>query len=205
MRTRLLLISHPATAAQRKGAFPADEPLDARGIDEAAAFRDAHDGILRAAEFAYCSPALCAQETIRAFGLDAAIERDLADAGYGRWRGRRLMDLARDEPGALAAWTRDPSAAPHDGESFDSVKARVGLWLDRLQHDGTVIAVTHVPVMRAAILDAMQIPTASFARIEIPPLAVIELQRGERGWTWWPASAPRAALTRPDTTAPAAD
>lgn len=185
MRTRLLLISHPATAAQRKGVFPADEPLDARGSEEAAVFRDAHVEML-CAGLAYSSPALCAQETANALGLDAAVEPDLADVDYGSWRGRRLMELAQEAPDALAAWTRDPSAAPHGGESFDDVMARVGRWLNRLQHDGIAIVVTHAPVMRAAILHAMQMPSASFARIEIPPLALVELRCGERGWTWWP-------------------
>jgi len=33
----------------------------------------------------------------------------------------------------------------------------------------------------------LQAPSARFARIEVPPLSVVELQRDQRGWTWWPA------------------
>ncbi|SEJ04816.1 histidine phosphatase family protein [Paraburkholderia diazotrophica] len=187
MRTRLLLISHPATAAQRKGAFPADEPLDARGIAEAARFRMSNDALLNAVDTALSSPAACALETARALGLDAAIAPDLADIDYGRWRGRRLSELANEKPEALAAWSRDPSAAPHGGESFDALMLRVGRWLDAFDRDGTALAITHAPVIRAALLHVLRAPSDAFSRIEIAPLSIVELQRGERGWTWWPA------------------
>ncbi|SIT50615.1 Fructose-2,6-bisphosphatase [Paraburkholderia piptadeniae] len=186
MRTRLLLISHPATAAQRKGAFPADEPLDARAIADAARFR-ASNGNLLNADAVLSSPAACALDTARALGLDAAITPDLADIDYGRWRGRRLSDLANEESEALAAWTRDPSAAPHGGESFDALTLRVGRWLDAFERDGITVAITHAPVIRAALLHVLCAPSDAFARIEIAPLSIVELQRGERGWTWWPA------------------
>jgi broad specificity phosphatase PhoE len=186
MRTRLLLISHPATAAQRKGAFPDDDPLDARAVEEAAAFRASNAHRL-GARLAFSSPAACARDTASTLGLAANVEHALADVDYGRWRGRRLLELADDEPDALAAWTRDPSAAPPGGESFDAVRLRVGAWLDALDKPGNVIAVTHAGVIRAALMHVLQMPSAAFTRIEVPPLAVVELQRNERGWTWWPA------------------
>ncbi|MBN3757413.1 histidine phosphatase family protein [Paraburkholderia sp. Tr-20389] len=186
MRTRLLLISHPATAAQRKGMFPDDDPLDARAAEDAAAFR-ASNGPLLDAGLALSSPAACALDTAKALGLAAHAVPALADADYGRWRGRRLLELADEEPDALAAWTRDPSAAPHGGESFDALTLRIGGWLDALEHRGNVIAVTHASVIRAALMRVLQAPLATFTRVEIPPLAVVELRRDERGWTWWPA------------------
>ncbi|MBP0594326.1 histidine phosphatase family protein [Paraburkholderia sp. LEh10] len=189
MRTRLLLISHPATAAQRKGAFPDDDPLDARAIEEASAFRASNERLTNAG-LALSSPAACALETASALGLDAAVAPELAEADYGRWRGQRLIDIASAEPDALAAWTRDPSAAPHGGESFDALKLRVSNWLDALDCDGTVVAVTHAPVIRAALAHVLRIPSDAYARIEIAPLSVVELQRNERGWSWWPAHRP---------------
>ena len=186
MRTRLLLISHPATAAQRKGTFPDDEALDARGIEEATVFRAWNLELLQAGS-ALSSPAHCPLDTARALGLKAAVEPGLADADYGRWRGKRLIAVAGQEPDALAAWTRDPSAAPHGGESFDALKSRVGGWLDAFEHRGSLVAVTHAPVILAAVMHVTEAPPDAFARIEIPPLSIVELQRGERGWSWWPA------------------
>ncbi|MFM0223813.1 histidine phosphatase family protein [Paraburkholderia dipogonis] len=194
MDTRLLLVSHASTAAQRAGRFPADDPLDARGLAEAHAARTRLAIADDAA--AFVSPAVCARETAGALGLAASVDAGLADMDYGTWQGRRLADLAAEAPQDLAAWTRDPDAAPHGGESFSQLVKRVGEWLDALDgakdrasnHARDVIAVTHAPVLRAAIVYALGASPAVFPRIEIAPLSMIELRRSSRGWTWWPAS-----------------
>jgi broad specificity phosphatase PhoE len=194
MDTRLLLVSHASTAAQRAGRFPADDPLDARGLAEAQAARTRLEIADDAA--AFVSPAVCARDTAAALGLAASVDTGLADMNYGTWQGRRLADLAAEAPRDLAAWTRDPDAAPHGGESFSQLVKRVGEWLDALDgakdrasnHARDVIAVTHAPVLRAAIVYALGASPAVFPRIEIAPLSMIELRRSSRGWTWWPAS-----------------
>ncbi|MFM0241870.1 histidine phosphatase family protein [Paraburkholderia phytofirmans] len=197
MDTRLLLVSHASTAAQRAGRFPADDPLDARGLAEA----EARAARLRLAIAdnapAFVSPAACARETAAALGLAASVEAGLADLNYGKWQGRRLADLAAEAPQDIAAWTRDPDAAPHGGESFSQLVKRVGEWLEASSDGATgrtstrprdVIAVTHAPVLRAAVVYALGAPPDIFPRIEIAPLSMIELRRSPRGWTWWPAS-----------------
>ncbi|PRX22425.1 broad specificity phosphatase PhoE [Paraburkholderia sp. BL18I3N2] len=195
MDTRLLLVSHASTAAQRAGRFPADDPLDARGIAEAHAAR--LPPAMADNALAFVSPAACARETAAALGLAASVEAGLADLNYGKWQGRRLADLAADAPQDIAAWTRDPEAAPHGGESFSQLVKRVGEWLEASsdgEMDGAstrprdVIAVTHAPVLRAAIVYALGASPDIFSRIEIAPLSMIELRRSPRGWTWWPAS-----------------
>jgi broad specificity phosphatase PhoE len=209
MDLRLLLISHAATAAQRAGRFPAAtlitadkanaEPLDARGIAEADAARARL--ALPDSTTAFVSPADCARATATALGLTATVEQALADIDYGTWHDRKLLDIANDAPHDLAAWTRDPDAAPPGGESFSQLVGRVGRWLDALdttaQEHATarpsnpvrqVVAVTHAPLLRAAIVHALGASPAIFARIEIAPLSLVELRRSSRGWTWWPAS-----------------
>ncbi|MFM0556037.1 histidine phosphatase family protein [Paraburkholderia sediminicola] len=194
MDTRLLLVSHASTAAQRAGRFPADDPLDARGLAEAHAARTRLATADDAA--AFVSPAICARDTAVALGLAASVDAGLADMNYGTWQGRRLADLAAEAPQDLAAWTRDPDAAPHGGESFSQLVKRVGEWLDALDgakdraptHARDVIAVTHAPVLRAAIVYALGASPVVFPRIEIVPLSMIELRRSPRGWTWWLAS-----------------
>jgi broad specificity phosphatase PhoE len=209
MRTRLLLVSHAPSAAQRSGRFAGpDEGLDARGLAAAAAYAQraplAGEGAIASASgspggTALTSPAACARETAAALGLTATVCDALADTDYGNWRGLRLAELAAHEPQALEAWLRDPAAAPPGGESFDAVRARVGAWLDTLAAPAvtapdlaagrTVIAVTHAAVMRAAIVHALGSPSACFAQIEIAPLTTVELRHSAtRGWTWWPAT-----------------
>ena len=207
MDMRLLLMSHASTVAQRAGRFPADDPLDARGLTEVEANVNATR--LRAAiscdAAAFVSPAICARDTARVLGLAASVDDALADIDYGSWQGRRLADLAVEAPQQLAAWTRDPDAAPPGGESFSQLVKRVGEWLDALgtpddalastrsssdasKHAPTVIAVTHAPLLRAAIVHATGASPAVFSRIEIAPLAIVDLRRSPRGWTWWAAS-----------------
>ncbi|MEC5409676.1 histidine phosphatase family protein [Paraburkholderia sp. MPAMCS5] len=195
MNLRLSLISHAPTAAMRAGRIPADDPLDARGLTDAQAAR-AHLPLAGDA-LAFVSPALCARDTASALGFTATVEPGLADLDYGAWRGLRLADLAADMPDELSAWTRDPEAAPHGGESFGQLVKRIGEWLDALNvapghatnHTRDIVAVTHAPVMRAAIVHVLGASPAIYSRIEIAPLAVVTLQRSQRrGWTWQPSS-----------------
>lgn len=169
----------------REGRFPADDPLDARGIEDAAARRQ-RVAINRDAP-ALCSPAACAIETAHALGLAVRITTDLADADYGQWRGQRLADMAGDALSEVEAWIRDPYTAPPGGESFEQVRARVGKWLDTLDETGNVVAITHASVIRAAVIHALNAPSPSFTRLEVTPLSVVELRRSARGWVWWPA------------------
>lgn len=198
MDTRLLLVSHASTPAMRAARFPSGhpsgDPLDARGLAEAAAAREHLAFALDAAVFV--SPAACARDTATALGLAAIASADLADLDYGKWHGKRLADLAAEVPHELAAWTRDPDAAMHGGESFSQLVKRVGRWLEMLletQDDASgekrnVIGVTHAAVIRAAIVHALGASPGVFSRIEVEPLSVVELRRSRRGWTWWPAS-----------------
>ncbi|MFM0591981.1 histidine phosphatase family protein [Paraburkholderia dilworthii] len=199
MEIRLLLISHASTAAMRAGRFPAADPLaplDPRGLAEIQAARSSLP--IPDDATAFVSPAGCARETASALGLTATVDAHLADLNYGSWHGRRLADLMTEAPQELAAWTRDPDAAPHGGESFSQLVMRTGEWLEtlieRTSHTSqaneihNVVAVTHAPVLRAAIVSVLGASPAVFPRIEIAPLSVIELRCSRRGWTWWPAS-----------------
>jgi len=201
MNLRLLLISHAPTAAMRAGRFPADDPLDARGLAEAQAAQARLSHLSHLAAFneapAFVSPAVCARDTASALGLNAKVDAALADIDYGNWTGRRLADLAAQTPTELSAWMRDPDAAPHGGESFSQAVKRIGDWLDALDvalHDEPgnardVIAVTHAAIIRAAVIHALSASSAIFPRIEIAPLTVVELHHSQqRGWAWWPAS-----------------
>jgi broad specificity phosphatase PhoE len=187
MPLRVFLLSHAATAAMRRGAFPGNDPLDARAIEAVAAW--GQRGRLPAPEDALVlrSPALCAGDTAQALGITAAVVPALADVDYGRWRGLDLGDIAASEPAMLAAWLTDVEAAPHGGESFDAVVLRVGAWLAGLDDrapggNETILAITHAAIVRAAIVHALGAPSSAFARIEVGPLALVELRRSPRGW-----------------------
>jgi broad specificity phosphatase PhoE len=186
---RLLLVPHAATAATRVGAFPLDEPLDARG-------RAACGGLAVPSRCAVLvAPAVACRETASAAGLfDFEVDPGLADCDYGAWAGRSLEELSAD---ALAAWRTDPDARPHGGESLAAFAARVGAWLDaQAVVDGVVVGITHASVVRAALVHALGAPLDAFWRIDAAPLSVSELHAREGRWTVTRVNAAVAEPTR---------
>ena len=175
---RLFLLSHAETAATRRAAFAADEPAEPKSLAQAAAAPprlpdDAH---------VLTSPALAARQTADAIGRVAQTEADLRDADWGRWRGQTLEAVAAVEPDALAAWLGDSAAAPHGGESLAALRARAGRLLARCT-DRPTLAITHAALVRAALVLALDAPAASFWRIDVPPLSLLELGWNGRAWT----------------------
>ncbi|WP_419688506.1 histidine phosphatase family protein [Burkholderia theae] len=180
LHASLRLIAHASTRAMRTGTFPDDDPLDARGLADAAALRDRWAGV--AGAIVLCSPARCARQTADALGLRADIDHALRDIDYGNWRGQRLHDLGRDCPDELGAWIGDPSASPHGGESFDAAMRRVGTWLNALQHDRDIVAITHAAIIRAAVAQALRMDSRAATRVDVAPLSCTTFAASPHGW-----------------------
>ena len=174
---RLTLLSHGMTDAMADGRFPADEPLNAIGRRQVEAVADEFG---RAASN-FAGPERRAQQTAALLGLDAATEPLLADLDCGRWRGKKLEDLPSGE---LEAWLTHPAAPPHGGESIADLIDRVARWLESLTANPLrTVAVTHPAVIRAAVVAALDVPPASFWRIDVEPACCILMHfRGGR-WT----------------------
>ena len=180
MTTRLRLVCHAPTSAVRTSAFPADEPVDAQGLQKLAGF----SGRLGHADRCWTSPALRARQTAAALHLDAVAEPLLRDCDYGTWAGRTLENVQAREPEALAEWLGNPAAAPHGGESVADLLKRVAAWLDaQSRAEGKAVAVTHAAVIRAAVIHAIQATPPSFWRIDIAPLSVTMLSGSHGRWT----------------------
>ena len=180
MTTRVRLLCHGSTSAVRTSTFAADEELDAQG-------RRRLNGLshhLRHWDRCLTSPTRRATQTVAALGLEAAIEPLLRDCDYGSWTGRSLDEVQAQEPEALADWIKDPSAAPHGGESVVAMIARVSAWLEAQQAAaGTTVAVTHASVIRAAIVCALEAEPRSFWHIDIAPLSLTQLSGNGGRWT----------------------
>jgi broad specificity phosphatase PhoE len=116
-------------------------------------------------------------------GLKAAVSADLGDVNYGTWQGREIDDIQISDSDGLADWLTNVNAAPHGGESFAQLIARIRQWMERQTSAGHTIAVTHPAVIRAAILCAIQAPPESFWRIEIAPLSITDLRFNGKLWT----------------------
>jgi len=167
--SRLTLICHARTVAQKLARFPTDEPVENLAV-RSDAFR-ARLAVTRL----ICAPELRTQQTAAWFGADAEIDQALRDCDWGRWHGQSIKELQAREPDALQAWLADPEAAPHGGESVRQLTQRVTKWLDTIAATpGHVVAITHPFVMRAALMQVLQ--GAAFHAIDIEPLAMIDLR-----------------------------
>ncbi len=179
MTVRLVLIAHGSTAAVARAAFPLDEPLDTRGMEKAAAA----GASLGRFDRAWCAPSRRTVETATALRLKAKVEPDLRDCDFGRWAGLSLDELEVAEPEAVAAWTTDPAAAPHGGESVLDLMERVGAWLDvQAAARGRVAAVTHASVVRAAIVRVIGAAPETFWQMDVGPLSQTSFSNSGKYW-----------------------
>ncbi|GAA4629409.1 histidine phosphatase family protein [Actinoallomurus vinaceus] len=177
MTTRLQLISHASTAATARAAFPGDEPLDPRGLRRAEALA----GRVTGTRSSLTGPELRCTQTAKALGLTAMVDPSLRDWDSGRWSGRTLAETEAREPEAVREWLADPAATPHGGESILDLIERVTAWLSGLT-SGSIAAITHPAVIRAAVVHAVEAPPARFWHIDVEPLAGVFLSGRAGRW-----------------------
>jgi broad specificity phosphatase PhoE len=174
---RIMLIAHTATEEQRNAAFPSNGTISETRKINAMAWN------IPRAERVWTAPEGRTQETARLLGLEATEAAALRDCDYGRWSGRRMDEVQRQDPEGILAWLTDPGAAPHGGESIDEMIARVGCWLDDQRKAQSTVAVTHPAVIRAALVYALRIPATTFWRFDIAPLTLTDLRFSREIWT----------------------
>jgi broad specificity phosphatase PhoE len=188
MTMRLHLLCSASTASVSSVTFAADEPLDSRGQESLSSV----SGRLPSCDIVLRSPALCARQTADGLALTSTIEPLMCDCDFGRWAGRSLEDVEADEPAAVAEWLQNPRAAPHGGESFADVTKRVAAWMDQmLIQAGSVLAITHAFVIRAAITHALGASPEAFPHIDVAPLTRAKLSGGGGRWTLVSLISPR--------------
>jgi len=162
----LTLLCHAWTNAQRTGHFghEADDVLP----DQA--------GLRRTSYSVLCAPELRTRQTAAWLGDSIRIDPLLRDVNLGRWQGRALKQVQRDEPHALAQWLSDPQSAVHGGESLLDLCTRVTHWLTiRSAEPGHWVAVTHPFVIRAAMMQVLGGSPAALHRLDVLPCASLQL------------------------------
>jgi broad specificity phosphatase PhoE len=180
MTMRLHLLCVASTPSIRSASFPSNDPLDAQGRQALEAFA----GALPTVDKTWISPNLSAAQTAESLGLSSELERRLRDCDFGRWAGRSLAEVQATEPDALATWLRDPTAAPHGGESFADVINRVQAWMDGLlPASGSALAITHPTIIRASIAGALGAGPQALRHIDVAPLSQARLSSDGRRWT----------------------
>jgi broad specificity phosphatase PhoE len=179
MTIRLTFACAAAGPAVREARF-GDGPLDERGRREALA---AAPAVRRRDAPHFRSPSARCGDTTEAWGLDAVVEPALRDCDFGTWTGRTAQQVALDDPDGFRSWTTDPEAAPHGGDSVRELRERIADWMGGLPSDaGRVLAVVEPAAVRVAVVHAVGAPLAAFWRIDVPPLASVELTGRAGRW-----------------------
>ncbi|MFG3224685.1 histidine phosphatase family protein [Kitasatospora sp. NPDC048194] len=179
MTVRVIFIAPSVGAELREARFGDDAPPEEAGLAAARAAA----GALPPAARSFTSPSARCRLTAEALELAAEPAEALSDLDVGAWRGRRLDEVATQEPQAVSRWLTDPEAAPHGGESVTTLRARVGGWLNGLASDaGRVLVVAEPAVVRAAVVHALDLPPAAFWRLDVRPLSATELSGRSGRW-----------------------
>ena len=153
----VVLIRHGQTRDNAAGLILGrrDPPLSDAGRAEA----DRLAGELRGNPIAavWTSPLRRARETASivaaALGLEPIVCAELVESDRGRWEGRAVARIERDEPELHAAFVRgDPDFAFPEGESLREQRARTRAALARVSA-GTLpaVVVAHAGTVRAAL------------------------------------------------------
>ena len=173
MAPRLLIIAHAETPGTRALVFG----------DDSVPFVTVGRCGVRVARWVSAPDPAC-RTTADQLGTDVTTADELAACDFGRWAGRKLVDVGVAEPEAVATWLSDPYAAPHGGESLSALLARVRAFLAaQARRERTAVAITHGGVVKAAVVSALQAPPAAFWRIDVAPLAITELHAHDGRWT----------------------
>lgn len=124
--------------------------------------------------------AQCAQVFAAQFALEPLLDTRLRELDAGRWNGRTLQAIARDERARHAVWRERWAMQPAPGgESFTDLLRRTGAWLAALldatpEHD-RVLALAHEGSIRALLCHALGLPPQQAQRLRVDPAHVTSI------------------------------
>jgi broad specificity phosphatase PhoE len=178
----IIFVRHGQTEVNRDGRLQGrlDRPLTDLGRKQA---RACAAGLAASGATAvFTSPSARAADTAReiaaVLGVDVEGDDRLLELDYGDWDGRKLGDVSAAE---WAQWRGDASFAPPGGESLQQVTARVGgFCTEQLHPDRTVVAVSHVSPIKAAVVWSLGIGESVSWRMHLDVASITRIGiRGE--------------------------
>ena len=175
----LVLVRHGQTAVNVGGLLQgrSDAPLTDLGRQQAeAAARAVGDAAL-----VVSSPLARAMDTAACFGAPVTVDERWVELDYGEFDGLAFAEV----PAATwAHWRTDPSWAPPGGESLVACGARVGAACGELAERAiseTVVVVSHVSPIKAAIAWALGAGESTAWRMFLDVAAICRIRTGAPG------------------------
>ena len=110
-------------------------------------------------------------------GLEVRVDARLAESDRGAWEGRRLDDIARDEPELWARWRRAGAEFRFpDGESLAEHLARLSAVLDEIgEGELPALVICHGGTIRCAFARAHPRGLDAFHELDVPHAELMRL------------------------------
>jgi probable phosphoglycerate mutase len=177
----LVVVRHGRTAANAAGLLLGrrDPVLDELGRSQARAVVEAVGPVDRVVS----SPLARARQTASELGLDVEVDDRWSELDYGEWDGRPVADVPAE---VWQRWRADLDFAPPGGESLRALGARVRDACRELAASAvgrTVVVVTHVSPVKAAVAWALGAGDDMSWRCFVAPGSVTRISVGRDGPT----------------------
>jgi broad specificity phosphatase PhoE len=188
---KLYLVRHGQIASNVNRVYSgrSEEGLTEVGREQA---RQAAAGIKDLAiDAVYCSPLRRTRETAEiiaeSIGLPVHDEPSLIEFDYGEWAGKSEDEIARLYPEQWRLWNSRPADLQVEGrESVAALLKRVYEGMERIRHlhpAGNVLAVTHVAVVRAALMNIEKMDLNLYRQIAVPNAGLFKIAYNSQGWS----------------------
>ena len=178
--TRLIFLRHGQTPRTAEKKYAGHEDVDlnelgekqARGADEA--LKDV-EGISAVISSPLLRCVRTAEVVGEALGKKVKVEPGFVECNFGDFDGLTMQQAKERFPELHDEWMADPSVAPPSGEALTEVYARVKGAVRGVveKHQGeTVVIVTHVNPIKAALGESLGSGTQIFSRLFLDPASM---------------------------------
>lgn len=182
---RLYLLRHCETEWSHKKLYQgqSDSPLSLQGVEHAVMLSQILAPRLTDVVAIFSSTLVRARMTAAMIAARAnrkvQVEPLLSEVDYGEWEGLTQADIKARWTDLYRQWKREPAAVTFPGgESLLSLKNRVLEFLDKTAAvAGSVLAVTHIGVMRIVLLESLGLPLSQFRKGRFNHGGLLEVRR----------------------------
>ncbi len=188
-KKRCFFVRHGEIASNRNGRYAgwAEEELTEEGCRQA--FRAAEKLRKYSPEVIYAGPLKRTVQTAEIMGrvLDPApiiILEELKELRLGSWEGMCEQDIARQYPQEWHTWNTQPLALRLPGrESLGELLIRTRraarIIASNTDCARTIVAVTHVALMRLLLLDSNRLDFDLYRTVDVPNAAILDYTCGK--------------------------